>query len=129
PTDLPPPLAARQPEHVQIDLETMEVTGQLNEDTTYHYWTFNGQVPGPFVRVRVGDEVEVHLTNAEDSAMMHNIDFHDVTGPGAAAAPRRPKWPPARPRASSSRPSTPASMSTTAPPRCMPSTSPTACTA
>jgi nitrite reductase (NO-forming) len=85
PTDLPPPLAARQPEHVQINLETTEVTGQLNEGTTYHYWTFNGQVPGPFVRVRVGDTVEVQLKNAEDSAMMHNIDFHAVTGPGGGA--------------------------------------------
>ena len=85
PTDLPPPIGVRQPEHVQINLETMEVTGQLNEGTTYHYWTFNGQVPGPFVRVRVGDTVEVHLRNAEDSAMMHNIDFHAVTGPGGGA--------------------------------------------
>ena len=85
PTDLPPPLAARAPEYVRIDLETMEVTGQLNEGTTYHYWTFNGQVPGPFVRVRVGDTVEVHLKNAEDSSMMHNIDFHAVTGPGGGA--------------------------------------------
>jgi len=85
PTDLPPPIGVRQPEQAQIDLETMEVTGQLNEGTTYHYRTFNGQVPGPFVRVRVGDTVEVHLENAEDSSMMHNIDFHAVTGPGGGA--------------------------------------------
>ena len=85
PTDLPPPLVAREPQHITIDLETKEVTGQLNEGTSYRYWTFDGQVPGPFVRVRVGDTVEVHLTNAEDSAMMHNIDFHAVTGPGGGA--------------------------------------------
>jgi nitrite reductase (NO-forming) len=85
PTDLPPPIAAREPQHITIDLETTEVTGQLNEGTSYRYWTFNGQVPGPFVRVRVGDTVEVHLKNAEDSAMMHNIDFHAVTGPGGGA--------------------------------------------
>ena len=82
PTDLPPPIAKRGPEHVRIDLETVEVTGQLDEGTTYHYWTFGGKVPGPFVRVRVGDTVEVHLKNAGDSAMMHNVDFHAVTGPG-----------------------------------------------
>ena len=85
PTDLPPPIGVRQPEYVRINLETREVTGQLNEVTTYHYWTFNGQVPGPFVRVRVGDTVEVYLKNAEDSSMMHNIDFHAVTGPGGGA--------------------------------------------
>ncbi len=85
PTDLPPPLAAREPQHIQLNLETVELNGQLNEGTTYHYWTFNGQVPGPFVRVRVGDTVEVQIKNAEDSAMMHNIDFHAVTGPGGGA--------------------------------------------
>jgi nitrite reductase (NO-forming) len=85
PTDLPPPIGARGPETVRVDLETIEVTGQLNEGTTYHYWTFGGKVPGPFVRVRVGDTVEVHLKNADDSAMMHNVDFHAVTGPGGGA--------------------------------------------
>jgi nitrite reductase (NO-forming) len=82
PTDLPPPLATRGPEHVRINMETIEVTGQLDDGTSYHYWTFDGKVPGPFVRVRVGDTVEVHLKNADDSALMHNVDFHAVTGPG-----------------------------------------------
>ena len=85
PTDLPPPLARSGPERVVVDLETVEVYGQIDENTAYHYWTFNGKVPGPFVRVRVGDTVEVRLTNAEDSWMMHNVDFHAVTGPGGGA--------------------------------------------
>jgi nitrite reductase (NO-forming) len=54
----------------------------LADGTSYRYWTFNGQVPGPFVRVRVGDIVEVSLHNHEDSWMQHNVDFHAVTGPG-----------------------------------------------
>jgi nitrite reductase (NO-forming) len=33
------------------------------------------------VRVRAGDTVEVTMKNAEDSWMMHNVDFHAVTGP------------------------------------------------
>ncbi len=82
PSDLPPPIAKRGPQHVRVDLETSEVTGQLDDGTTYRYWTFNGKVPGPFIRVRVGDTVEVHLSNAEDSSMQHNVDFHAVTGPG-----------------------------------------------
>jgi nitrite reductase (NO-forming) len=85
PTDLPAPLVRRKPQHVKLDLETVEVTGQLADGTTYRYWTFNGKVPGPFVRVRVGDTVEVDLRNADDSAMMHNVDFHAVTGPGGGA--------------------------------------------
>ena len=82
PTDLPPPLAQRGPENIRIDMKTIEVTGQLDDGTAYHYWTFDAKVPGPFVRVRVGDTVEVHLKNADDSALMHNVDFHAVTGPG-----------------------------------------------
>jgi len=85
PTDLPPPIGERAPERIRLDLETLEVTGQLDAETSYRYWTFNGQVPGPFVRVRVGDTVEVQLKNAEDSAMYHNVDFHAVTGPGGGA--------------------------------------------
>ena len=54
-------------------------------NSTYTFWTFNGAVPGPFVRVRVGDHVEVHLKNNENSSMMHNVDFHAVTGPGGGA--------------------------------------------
>lgn len=86
PTDLPPPVGARGPQTVKIHFDTVEVTGQLDDGTTYRYWTFNKQVPGPFVRVRVGDTVEVTLKNADDSVMMHNIDFHAVTGPGGGAA-------------------------------------------
>jgi nitrite reductase (NO-forming) len=85
PTDLPPPIGQRGPENIRIDMKTIEVTGQLDDGTAYHYWTFDGRVPGPFVRVRVGDTVEVHLKNADDSALMHNVDFHAVTGPGGGA--------------------------------------------
>jgi len=85
PTDLPPPIEARGPQNVIVNLETVEVYGKLADGTSYQYWTFNGKVPGPFVRVRVGDTVEVHLANAGDSAMMHNVDFHAVTGPGGGA--------------------------------------------
>ena len=80
--DLPGPLARRGPAMVKVNLETTEVTGQLADGSTYRYWTFNGKVPGPFVRVRVGDTVEVKMKNAADSSVSHNVDFHAVTGPG-----------------------------------------------
>jgi nitrite reductase (NO-forming) len=85
-SDLPPALTRRTPETVRVNLETIEVTGQLDDGTTYRYWTFGGKVPGPFVRVRVGDTVEVALENAAGSMTMHNVDFHAVTGPGGGAA-------------------------------------------
>jgi nitrite reductase (NO-forming) len=85
PMDLPPPVGKRGPQRVKVDLDTVEVTGKLADGTTYRYWTFNQKVPGPFVRVRVGDTVEVRLKNHDDSALMHNVDFHAVTGPGGGA--------------------------------------------
>ena len=62
-TDLPPPIGKREPQTVRVDLFTVELEGRLAEGTTFGYWTFNGKVPGPFVRVRVGDTVDVHLKN------------------------------------------------------------------
>ncbi len=85
PTDIPPPITRTTPQKVVVQLETVEVEARLDEHTTYQFWTFNGRVPGPFVRVRVGDTVEVHLKNNEDSVMMHNVDFHAVNGPGGGA--------------------------------------------
>ncbi len=85
PADLPKPVGKRGPQRVKVDLETIEVSGKLADGATYRYWTFNQKVPGPFVRVRVGDTVEVRLKNQDDSAMMHNVDFHAVTGPGGGA--------------------------------------------
>jgi nitrite reductase (NO-forming) len=85
PTDLPAPIGNRGPADVRLDLEAMEVPGQLADGTTYTYWTFNGKVPGPFLRVRVGDTVEVHLKNSMNSTMTHSVDFHAVTGPGGGS--------------------------------------------
>ena len=85
PTEIPAPLGQREPETVRIDLETIEIEGQLADGTTFTYWTFNGKVPGPFYRVRVGDTIEVHLRNLTNSTMPHSVDFHSVTGPGGGA--------------------------------------------
>jgi len=85
PTDLPGPIHARGPKVVHVDLEAVELVGQLDNKTTYNYWTFDGKVPGPFLRVRVGDTVEVHLKNREDSVMFHSVDFHAAMGPGGGS--------------------------------------------
>jgi len=85
PADLPPPIGERGPTTVRYDLEAIERVGRLDEKTTYAFWTFNGKVPGPMLRVRVGDIVVLSLKNAPDSVMMHNIDLHAVAGPGGGA--------------------------------------------
>jgi nitrite reductase (NO-forming) len=86
PSDVPPPIGNRGPQTVRVDLVTVELEARLAEGTTFGYWTFNGKVPGPLLRVRVGDTVEVHLKNADSSSMLHSVDFHAVTGPGGGAA-------------------------------------------
>ena len=86
PSDLPGPIGRRGPHRLRVNLETTEVTGQLADGATYRYWTFNSKVPGPFVRVRVNDTVEVTMKNAESSIHSHNVDFHAVTGPGGGGA-------------------------------------------
>ena len=39
-------------------------------------WTFNGEIPGPVLRTRVGDTVRVNLVNPPEASVSHSIDFH-----------------------------------------------------
>ncbi len=75
----------RAPTRVVVDVEIKEVVLPIAGNTTYVFWTFGGRVPGQFIRVRQGDTVELHLKNAPDNKMPHNIDLHAVTGPGGGA--------------------------------------------
>ena len=85
PARLPPAVGTRGPETVSVLLEAVEAEARLADGVTFTFWTFNRTVPGPFVRVRVGDEVVVRLRNASDSAMMHSVDFHAALAPGGGA--------------------------------------------
>lgn len=84
--EVPPPIDRDYPAKVVVKMETIEKTMRLADGVEYNFWTFGGQVPGQFIRVREGDEVEFHLSNHPDSKMPHNIDLHAVTGPGGGAA-------------------------------------------
>lgn len=75
----------RGPGKVVVDLETTEVKGTLADGVEYVFWTFNNTVPGPMIRVRVGDDVELRLKNNKTSKQIHSIDLHAVTGPGGGA--------------------------------------------
>jgi len=85
PANVPPPIDRTEPTTVEVNLETIEVEANLDINSVYRFWTFNGTVPGPMVRVRVGDQVVVNIRNAEDSWYAHNVDFHAATGPGGGA--------------------------------------------
>ena len=83
---VPPPVDRPGNARVIVDLETTEVKGVLADGVQYTFWTFGGTVPGPFVRVRVGDAVQIRLRNGAKSMHPHSIDLHAVTGPGGGAA-------------------------------------------
>lgn len=83
--DVPSPLTRKKPAIVRVHLDSGMDLMAIDGERTYHYWTFNDHVPGPFIRARVGDTLEVHVTNSDESGMPHNVDFHAVTGPGGGA--------------------------------------------
>ncbi len=85
PHDVPAPINRTEPTTVEIDLTIEEVVSELADGTTYSFWTFNGTVPGPLLRVMEGDTVELTLTNPTDNTVFHNIDLHAVNGPGGGA--------------------------------------------
>jgi nitrite reductase (NO-forming) len=86
PPHVPPPITRKYAVKVVVHLEVREVVKRLADGVDYLFWTFGGDVPGKFIRVREGDVVEFHLENDPGSKMPHNIDLHAVTGPGGGAA-------------------------------------------
>ncbi|MEO7190743.1 MAG: copper-containing nitrite reductase [Vicinamibacterales bacterium] len=83
---VPPPITRTHPTKVIVKLEVHEVVKRLADGVDYTFWTFGGSVPGKFIRIREGDEVEFNLSNHPSNTMPHNIDLHAVTGPGGGAA-------------------------------------------
>jgi nitrite reductase (NO-forming) len=65
--NMPPSIRNARPEGqnktVRINLRATQVVAELAGGATYEYWTYNNQVPGPFIRVMEGDTVEISLTH------------------------------------------------------------------
>ena len=75
--------AADGPTRHQLTLTAQELELEVAPGVTQTRWTFNGQVPGPTLRGRVGDIFEITLVN--DGTLGHSIDFH-----AGALAPDEP---------------------------------------
>lgn len=60
-----------------------DATIEIANGVRYQGWTFGGTVPGPAIRVRVGDQVRITVVNA--SPMPHSIDFHAARIPANIA--------------------------------------------
>lgn len=86
PTHIPAPIAGRNhPVHHEIKLEALEVDGEIEPGATFSYMTFDGQVPGPMIRVRRGDTITLTLHNDPHCKTWHSIDLHAAYGPGGGA--------------------------------------------
>ena len=83
--DVPPPITRHKPAIVEVHMESGRKLMPVHGTVKYEFWSFNGHTPGPFIRARVGDTLEIHVTNTDTNGMPHNCDFHAVTGPGGGA--------------------------------------------
>jgi len=68
------PAWAKTHEIAMTALETDVVIDGSGEK--YAAWTFNGQMPGPVVRVSEGDTINFTLTNPAENKNPHAMDFH-----------------------------------------------------
>lgn len=75
----------KYPKKVIVRLEVLEHVMRLADGVEYNFWTFGGKVPGKFIRVREGDDIEFYLSNHPNNKLPHNIDLHAATGPGGGA--------------------------------------------
>jgi nitrite reductase (NO-forming) len=80
-----PPLNRRTPMLIKARITINEVVAELAPGVEYRYWTFGGTVPGPMLRVREGDTVELTLVNPPGTELSHSINVHAAIGPGGGA--------------------------------------------
>ena len=59
-----------------VEEKLMTVAGTPDGGFVQAVWTFNGTVPGPVIRVHLGDKIRIHLKNPATSKLPHSIDFH-----------------------------------------------------
>ena len=73
-------LADRNPDPkiVEVDM-TAELADVQIDGKTVHAWTYNGGLPGPLIKTRVGDRLIVHFTNELDEPT--TVHWHGVRVP------------------------------------------------
>ena len=75
-----PPRSNATLRRVRIEIRHARIV--VSPGVTYDAWTFDGRVPGPFIRVTQGDTVDFTLVNR--APIPHSMDFH-----AAEIAPNR----------------------------------------
>lgn len=84
--NVPAPIRRRSAKEISVELDSSIRDIALKPGVFYHAWTFNRNVPGPFIRARKGDTLKIAITNSDTTGMPHNVDFHAVLGPGGGSA-------------------------------------------
>lgn len=83
PADIDPIAPPRSTMHFhRVRFEMKNVRLHVTPQIQYDGWSFEGRVPGPVIRVTVGDTVDFTLVNK--TQMVHSMDFH-----AAEVAPSR----------------------------------------
>ena len=59
-----------------IDLVVEEKLMTVADGFQQAVWTFNGTVPGPVLRVKLGDTIRIRLKNPATNKLPHSVDFH-----------------------------------------------------
>jgi nitrite reductase (NO-forming) len=67
-----PPLSAQRT--LRLHFHAREAAIRIADDEVVAGWTFGGNIPAPIVHCRVGDTVDIMLTN--DVLMPHSVDCH-----------------------------------------------------
>ncbi len=63
-------------EQREFNMTIEEVVEHVAPNLDYKVFAFNGQVPGPLIHVKEGDDVVIHVTN--NTAMPHTIHWHGI---------------------------------------------------
>jgi nitrite reductase (NO-forming) len=69
-----PELATGEVHEIELIMSERQMTVAAGYEQLV--WTFGDEVPGPVLRVKVGDLIRVTLVNPETNLMPHSIDFH-----------------------------------------------------
>ncbi|WP_044162801.1 multicopper oxidase domain-containing protein [Salinibacillus aidingensis] len=75
----PVPVKVERVGEHEVNVEmTAQITDiEIEKDSNYKAWTFNGEAPGPTIVVKEGDMINFTLKNL-DPQIPHSMDFHAV---------------------------------------------------
>lgn len=72
--------AVSQAEQREFNMSIDEVAIEVAPGFTNKVFAFNGQVPGPLIHVKEGDDLTIHVTN--NTTLAHTIHWHGVNQTG-----------------------------------------------